>query len=682
MTGNETGTSESDLLIRDLPDPDAAARFLHGFTEIHPGQAKKLQKNPGLLSDVLTLAAFSPLLALTLEQNPEYLSWLSLKRSESGVTPKEELLESLARFSLTHSQVDLQIVLARFRRRELLRIFLRDIRRLATISEITEEISNLADAILEFALRAARQELDNRYGLPLTTDEKGRSVPADVCIVAFGKLGSKELNYSSDIDLVFIYSAEGTTSGQGTRGSITNREYFIKLAESVIRLVGQQIGEGAAYRVDLRLRPHGRIGALALSVDDTIRYYQNVARDWERQVLIRSRAAAGNTELFKHFYAAVEPTIFSPDETVERALKSVHQSKQRIDIENRDRQGYDVKLGKGGIREIEFIAQALQLAYGGRDRWLRSPHTLISLSRLADRGLIFEHELTQLFDAYEFLRHLEHLLQMENGLQTHTVPDGVDKRRLIGKRMNFKGGKELEKSLKSHTQNVSRIYERVFGGNENTSNQPSANSYQRSVIEQVKGANNDEEGPEPPEQITKVSPRFAQMLKGHTQPPVDNKTLSEAVEGETDFGHRLSVLRKKWSGLLMQIVIDDVSEKISLQEAKRRQTELAEDAVNAALWIVRAELEKKFDIELDEFPFAILGLGKLGGRGVDYDSDLDLVLVYDDRIVPGLDVTLPEFYSRAAEIFVTTLSSITRDGSLYRVDLRLRPFGKNGASAI
>src|SRR4029079_14306370 len=218
-------------------------------TEIHPSQTKKLIKNPGLLSDVLTLAAFSPLLALTLEQNPEYLSWLSLKRTESGVTPREELLESLARFSLTHSQIDLQIVLARFRRRELLRIFLRDIRRLATISEITEEISNLADAILEFALRAARQELDNRYGLPLTTDEKDRSIPADVCVVALGKLGSKELNYSSDIDLIFIYSAEGTTSGQGTRGAITNREYFIKLAESVIRLVGQQIGEGAAYRV-------------------------------------------------------------------------------------------------------------------------------------------------------------------------------------------------------------------------------------------------------------------------------------------------------------------------------------------------------------------------------------------------------------------------------------------------
>src|SRR6185295_5896912 len=130
-------------------------------------------------------------------------------------------------------------------------------RRLATVPEITEEISNLADAILEHALRAARQDLENRFGLPLETDYKGRSRPAGFCIVSLGKLGSRELNYSSDIDLLFLYSADGNTSGTGRRESITNREFSIKVAERVIRLVGGQTGEGAAYRVDLRLRPHG-----------------------------------------------------------------------------------------------------------------------------------------------------------------------------------------------------------------------------------------------------------------------------------------------------------------------------------------------------------------------------------------------------------------------------------------
>src|SRR5687768_14521771 len=167
-------------------------------------------------------------------QNPDYLWWLNRERAGSGVRSKDETMESLARFSLTHSQIEPNVLFARFRRRELLRIYLRDIRRLATIAEITEEISNLADAILESALKLAAREMDNRFGSPLETDEKGRSRPARFCVVALGKLGSRELNYSSDIDLIFLYSNEGKTSGRGTRGAVTNREYFVKLAEHIV----------------------------------------------------------------------------------------------------------------------------------------------------------------------------------------------------------------------------------------------------------------------------------------------------------------------------------------------------------------------------------------------------------------------------------------------------------------
>src|SRR6185369_5561206 len=232
--------NREEYLIEGLPDPESARRFLSELAEKDPKQFAKLRNNAGLLSDVLTLASYSPLLATTLLQNPGYISWLSRRRADLGGRSKDELLESLARFALTNSQSDTQVLLARFRRRELLRIFLRDIRRLATIAEITEEISNLADAILEHALRAARQDLENRFGLPLETDDKGRSRPAGFCIVSLGKLGSRELNYSSDIDLLFLYSADGNTSGTGRRESITNREFSIKVAERVIRLVGGQ----------------------------------------------------------------------------------------------------------------------------------------------------------------------------------------------------------------------------------------------------------------------------------------------------------------------------------------------------------------------------------------------------------------------------------------------------------
>ncbi len=452
-----------DSLVKDLPDAESATRFLNQFSERNPSHAAKLLKNDGLLSDALTLASYSPLLATTLIQNPEYLWWLNRKRSESSVRNKEELLESLARFALTNSQIEPQVLFARFRRRELLRIFLRDIRRLGTIAEITEEISNLADAILENALRIARQEMDNRFGTPFEVDSKGRKRASEICIVSLGKLGSKELNYSSDIDLLFLYSAEGETTGTGSRGSVTNREYFVKLAETITQLVGKQTGEGAAYRVDLRLRPHGRVGSLALSIKDTIRYYTTEARSWERQVLIRSRSSAGNARIFKKFFGAVENEVFSATEDVETALRNVYQSKEKIDFERKADKEFDVKLGRGGIREIEFIAQALQLSYGGKDKWLRAPHTLISLSRLADRDLLSETELTSLFEAYDFLRHLEHILQMENGLQTHSLPNDPERRLLVARRMRCTGLSDFESSLKRKTDNVHAAFVRVFG---------------------------------------------------------------------------------------------------------------------------------------------------------------------------------------------------------------------------
>ncbi len=721
-------------LIRDLPDAESVRRFLDQFCEKNPAQNNKLLKNEGLLSDVLTLVSFSPLLAATVLQNPNYLTWLNRHRAESKIRDKEELLESLARFSLTNSTVEPQILLARFRRRELLRIFLHDIRRFVTIAEITEEISNLADAILEYALRLAKQELANRYGNPQETDQKGRAKSAEFCIVSLGKLGSKELNYSSDIDLLFLYSADGKTSGHGTKGEVTNREYFVKLAEFVAKLVGQQTGEGAAYRVDLRLRPHGRVGALALSVGDTIRYYQTEARNWERQVLIRSRASAGDAELFKKFFTEVENFVFSKDETVENALENVRLSKEKINLEKSSDKGFDVKLGKGGIREIEFIAQALQLAYGGNDEWLRVSHTLKSLSRLADRNLLSENELTELFDAYEFLRRLEHLLQMENGLQTHLIPEDAERKSYLAKRINCTNLHDFEKNLNFHTANVNRIFTRIFSTHRREDampqteilSEPSAvadgltlpESTPESTISNFKFQNHETQSPIQPilssleksnlkinlskklmktlEKLSKVSPPFAEIIAANpalikTLPNLENdfiekdyaEILLSAVKKEHDFAHRLAILRQTWSRFLLEIVTFDVFEKLTRKQAKKLQTKLAEASLETAIFITKSELEKRYSVEINDFAFSVLGLGKLGGRGMDYGSDLDLILVYDDeKSLIKHDLSQAEFYGRAVEIFVTTLSAMTREGSLYRVDLRLRPDGKNGATSI
>lgn len=685
-------------LIRDLPDVDAVLQFADRLKENQPSHYKKLVKKDALLSDVITLVSYSPLLATTLLQNPDYIWWLDRRRKDKGVRGKDELLESLARFSLTNSTLDNQVIFARFRRRELLRIYLADIRRQLTIAEITEELSNLADAILESSLRVAMQEMDNRFGAPQEIDDKGREFRSRFCIVTLGKLGSRELNYASDIDLLFIYSAEGNTTGTGSRGKVTSREYFVKLAELIANLIGRQTGEGATYRVDLRLRPHGRVGPLAMSVADTVRYYQTEAADWERQVLIRSRSGAGDTELFSSMLRQVENNIFSETQSVGSSLRSVRRSKQKIDFEHGADKGFDAKLGKGGIREIEFIAQALQLAYGGRDRWLRSSHTLISLGRLADRSLIEDRELSQLYEGYDFLRRLEHILQMENGLQTHLVPIDPIRRRLVARRMRFDDTHAFDAALAAHTANVHTVFRRIFS-DENIESAESVSSFIDKGKDGIADTTATDDEPreyattveDPLKTLGAISPRFGPFIAAlgdeiniKSEGDVESfKRFREAAKRGPDMGAKLAAMRTVWQRHLVSIAAMVAAGLIDPRESKRRQTQLAEAAIDAALEIARSEIVSRTGCSLDRLRLAVMGLGKLGGAGVDFDSDLDLVLVYDDNeqtIVAGM--TNQEFYSRAAEIFVNALSSYTREGNLYRVDLRLRPHGANGPNVI
>lgn len=684
-----------EALSKDLPDADAALRFLHQLGEKHPKYADRLKRNDALLSDVLALVSYSPLLSTTLLQNPEYLSWLDRKRTTVGVRGKDQLLESLARFALTNSTLEPNVLLARFRRRELLRIFLADIRRLATISEITEEISNLADAILENALRFARQELDNRYGRPEQTDGKGRTQAADLCIVSLGKLGSLELNYSSDIDLLFIYSEDGKTSGNGSRGSVTNREYFVKLGETIRKMIDSHTGEGAAYRVDMRLRPHGRVGALALSLADTVRYYRNEAHAWERQVLIRSRASAGDASIFRDFSDAVVGYVFASDIPVGEALTGVHRSKEQIDKAQSNRAGFNVKLGTGGIREIEFIAQALQLAYGGSDPWLRVSHTLISLSRLADRKLIHEHELTDLAAGYEFLRRIEHVLQMENGLQVHTVPSEPERRELIARKMGFPTVDLFDAELERVTNSVSNVFRRIFDREEivqmgeSIADAPDPAAELLTPIEPV-------EKPSSLDRYSDVSIRFREQIaadpKFRSSPPdlsgsfVERnylEILAESVERPKGFREKLNSLRRIWNAQMLEMIAWDIDGKADLRTIKKQQNALAEASMECALQIAKQQMEERYSMEFAKLPVALMGLGKLGGGGIDYESDLDLVIAYDEeRSLLPENISAREFYNRFVEMFVNVISAMTRSGSLYRVDLRLRPYGKDGAAAI
>jgi glutamate-ammonia-ligase adenylyltransferase len=735
------------VFIRDLPDQNGAQLFFERLAKEQPRAHQTLLKQPALLSDVLALAAWSPLLATTIEQNPEYLSWLSRERADPRVRTRDEFKESLARFALTHSSLNPQLLFARFRRRELLRTYLHDIRRAQTLVETMEELSNLADAILDYALSLARQDLDNRYGLPRHVDQRGRSATAEFCVIALGKLGSMELNYASDIDLVFLYSEDGTTAATGERGEVTNREYFVKLSETIARLVGQSGGEGAAYRVDLRLRPHGRDGALACSLQEATRYYMQSAQDWERQTLIRSRAAAGSAELFSQFKDAVTPAVFRPNVSVSGALASVRLAKQKIDRQVERKSGFNVKLGRGGIREIEFIAQALQLAHGGRDDWLRVPHTLVSLGRLADRGFITQPERSALSDAYYFLRCLEHRLQMEHGLQTHTVPEATDTQTLVARRMGFTTAKNFGAALKAHTTNVRNTYDRLFSDVETSTEVVAGDApadldrvdkdtalalvssrvFASYMSERTKGLPNrllalankslnphralvqtariaaslektdrhvaiTEANLEALLQLCGSSESFADMIAANptlitalgqsatTSLRRDYRAiLRSAIDAERSFPAELAALRLQWAELIAEIGALDVSHELSISETNHLQTDLATASMNVAYLIARREMARRYGSFSGGPRVAFYGLGRLSTGGMDYGSDLDILITYDSLVPsPIKTLTQDETYSRLVEFMIAALSSITREGYLYRVDLRLRPHGKNG----
>ncbi|HSQ22946.1 MAG TPA: hypothetical protein VLN44_00965 [Pyrinomonadaceae bacterium] len=747
-------------LLAQLPEP-RAAQLLYDRLSNNPSIRNLFQRDPALLTDVLTLAAWSPLLATTLENNPDYVSWLQRERSVTRVRTREELGESLGRFALINSQLDPHVMLARFRRRELLRTYLHDIRRTRTVVETTEELSSLADATLEYALKLGRQDLDNRYGAPQFVDSQGRISSAEFCIVALGKLGSRELNYASDIDLLFLFSAAGMTAAGGSRGQISNREYFVKVGERLLRLVSEPAGEGASYRIDMRLRPHGRDGALACSLDEAVRYYRQSAHDWELQTLIRARAAAGSPGLYATFAKLVNDRVFRPDIGVGDALANVRLSKEKIDLQReRDEKGFNVKLGRGGIREIEFIAQALQVAFGGNDPWLRAPHTLISLSRLADRELITESEHWQLSDAYNFLRALEHRLQMEHGLQTHSLPNDTSRRELVARRMNFSGRDALaqfDHALNTHSTNVHAAFIRVFGNRSESWKQapvpraawiddmapdadaasiqfaagifakysagPGETSSETiseilrtegdhalnphralSLITRVAGSLDKETKSLTISEselralirVCGVSEFFGEMLASNpsliqvlptdanlSQPRIDLREFVSTDLGRATFGKRLEALRRAWSRLFVEIGARDAQGEVTIEQVNRWLNAVAVSSLDASMLIARHELERRYGKLSAEPLWAVLGLGRLGSGGMDYGSDLDVIVVYDSAATsPVAELTHEAAYSRLTEFLITALSSITRDGYLYRIDLRLRPDGQKGPLAI
>jgi glutamate-ammonia-ligase adenylyltransferase len=394
-----------------------------------------LAEHPGATPLLARVFGSSQVLADALRRRPSSLAWL-LEPATMRLWFAEDLAADLALtlgpFETREARMN---ALRRFKYRHLLRIGARDLLGDADLARTTEELSHLADACMAQALAEAAATVRDAYGAPLAAagSETG------LAVVAMGKLGGDELNYSSDIDLMFVYGEDGETAG-GPAGRLANGEYFTRVCRELVSLLEEITDEGYAFRVDLRLRPEGRMGPIVLSLDGYRTYYRERSELWERQALIKSRIAAGDANVGARFRDLARETVYRPG-VDPRVVPAIRGMKAQIDSAVRAKGGEatNVKLGRGGIREIEFVVQALQLLYGGDDAWLREANTLKAVFRLTERGYLAPDLGRLLSQAYVHLRTVEHRLQILHELQTHTLPKDARELGLLARRVGVPG---------------------------------------------------------------------------------------------------------------------------------------------------------------------------------------------------------------------------------------------------
>jgi glutamate-ammonia-ligase adenylyltransferase len=379
---------------------------------------RTLAEHPGAAPLLARLGGSSQVLADVLRRRPTGLAWL-LEPATMRLWFAEDLAADLAQtLGPFESRAARMNALRRFKYRHLLRIGARDLLGDADLAMTTEELSHLADACIVEALREAAATVGDAVGAPIGSDGS----ESGLAVVAMGKLGGDELNYSSDIDLMFVYGADGETAG-GRSGRVANGEYFARVGRELVALLEEITEEGHVFRVDLRLRPEGRMGPLVLSLDGYREYYRERAELWERQALIKARIAAGDARVGARFLELARATIYRPG-LDPRIVPAIRAMKAQIDgaLRAKGHETTNVKLGRGGIREIEFIVQALQLLYGGDDPWLRETNTLKAIFRLTERGYLAPDLGRLLSRGLVHLRTVEHRLQILHELQTHTLP--------------------------------------------------------------------------------------------------------------------------------------------------------------------------------------------------------------------------------------------------------------------
>ncbi|HEY4484956.1 MAG TPA: glutamate-ammonia-ligase adenylyltransferase, partial [Nitrospiria bacterium] len=380
--------------LSDSPDPDQALIFLERFTRaaLNKNQMlSHLQESPRTLSLLSTVFGTSPFLAEILIRTPVYLYWLSDPAVlERGPTKREMERELSGMLKPTPSAARRKDLLRIFKRKAMLRIGVRDLLRIAPVVETTEALSDLADVLIGQAFGISEALVRGRLGRRAPP----RSASRALTVLGMGKLGGRELNFSSDVDLIYFYRA-------GKSGRISAGEYFKELCQEMTTALSGVTNEGHVFRVDLNLRPEGKMGSIACPVETAARYYAERGETWERLAMSKARPVAGDAALGRRFLKTISAFVYSKPFDGDLA-RDVRRMKEKIDrkMAGRGQSRLNVKLGIGGIREIEFIVQTLQVGFGGRITALKARGTLEALERLGGPGILPPEDREHLAEAY------------------------------------------------------------------------------------------------------------------------------------------------------------------------------------------------------------------------------------------------------------------------------------------
>jgi len=659
---------------------------------------------------LLHLFAVSSICAARIVQNPELLLWLSQPEICRQGRDHIEMANELYRAAKTDVAVNNFQILRRWKNKEMTRIALRELANAAALEETTAELSQLAEICVREVFAHWNAKFRESFGSPT----------ADFAILALGKLGGRELNHSSDVDLIFLYSEEGELSPR-----LSYHQWFNRLAEKTLETFSTRDPDGALFRIDLRLRPEGSTGPLARSLESMENYYAGFGETWERIALIKAREIAGSRELAYEFLRQHQPFIYPRSPTPD-LLDEVANIKRRIEREalGTDELDRDVKLGRGGIREIEFVVQTLQFIHGGRHAFLQETSTMKALRALAELELIPRKEVVDLDRAYRFLRQVEHRLQIEAEQQTHTVPRDPVALKKLARSLGFDSANEFSTALKKTMQNVRSIFDRVI------SSAPAEGalldlrlfkdekSALRSLEDLLKPTTASHVAPRTKQIFGKLRPiLLAQMAKAADPDAVlnqfvrfveayglrgllfellaTNPTLLELMIKTLDASRFAGDLLIRRPQLVEEITRDkNFNQPRSIAEHCARLESFGSSATNldpvrayrqrqllriimrdvlgvAEASVIFAELS---DLAESCLTFTnrllsgenvtIVALGKFGGGELSYGADLDVLFVGEE--------------TRAAQNLVAAATQPSSEGTIAAVDARLRPDGEKG----